>query len=106
MVIQLLNISPGRLKNWERKGLIRPRLKEGRRCYSELDLQRLMFIKNLLDKRHFKLVELPGYLNWYPCWQEGVCPPGCATQDKVEGVRPCWQRKTGWYCQGDLGRGA
>lgn len=99
MVIQVLAISPSRLRRWEQKGLVVPRRKNGRRCYSELDLQRLMFIKRLLDSRHCQLAALPDYLSFYPCWQDGKCQVGSAEKEASAGGRPCWQRKN-MYCPG------
>jgi len=100
MVVQVLDISPKRLYYWEQKGLVTPGRKNGRRCYSELDLQRLMFIKRLLDSKRCRPSALSDYLAWYPCWRNGICPPGNLTP-KVNGeTRPCWQKKKGWYCLG------
>ncbi|KYH31589.1 MerR family transcriptional regulator [Neomoorella mulderi] len=100
MVIQVLDISPHRLRRWERKGLVVPTRKNGRRCYSELDLQRLMFIKRLLEGKHCRLADLPHYLAFYPCWQDGKCI-STPLEEPKEGARPCWQKKN-WYCPGQV----
>ncbi|MEW8959711.1 MAG: MerR family transcriptional regulator [Moorella sp. (in: firmicutes)] len=96
MVIKVLDISSQRLRRWEEKGLVMPKRKNGRRCYSELDLQRLMLIKDLVDSKRYRLADLPRYLTAYPCWQDGKCT--CTpSNDPVGTKRPCWQKKNK-YC--------
>lgn len=99
MVIQVLDITPYRLLRWEEKGLVVPKRKNGRRCYSELDLQRLMFIKRLLENGTCTLTVLTDYLARYPCWQDGECRAGGPIKTKLPEGRPCWQRKDS-YCPG------
>ncbi|BCV21604.1 MerR family transcriptional regulator [Moorella sp. Hama-1] len=99
MVVQVLAISPNRLRRWEERGLVVPKRKNGRRCYSELDLQRLMLIKRLLDSREYTLISLPEHLDLYPCWQDGECRAGGPVAVEPPEGRPCWQRKNK-YCPG------
>jgi MerR family transcriptional regulator/heat shock protein HspR len=90
IVAELLAIHPETLRVWDRQGLVRPKRRRGFRCYSDPDLQRLLFVKHLLDDEKFNLAGARAYLNLYPCWTNDGCVP-CHNSAEKNG-KPCWMR--------------
>lgn len=92
VVADLLNVEPVTLRAWERRGLIRPFRRGSHRCYSDLDLRRLMFIRHLLHDRGMNLAGVKALIQWYPCWDRNNC--GCQEPqgDGEGGDPPCWKR--------------
>ena len=96
IVSELVAVHPETIRVWERKGLIRPSRRSGKRFYSENDLKRLRFIKSLIAER----LNLPGikhYLRLYPCWQQDGCPSCMHRSNLVLCGKLCWKEE-GTYC--------
>jgi MerR family transcriptional regulator/heat shock protein HspR len=97
VVSELINVHPETLRVWEKKGVIKPRRRSGRRFYSETDLKRLRFIQKLISE-DLNLPAIRHYLRLYPCWQLDSCP-ACMHRTELEVcAKPCWQEE-GTYCQ-------
>src|SRR4030066_1239686 len=75
IVADLLGIHPETLRVWDRRRLVRPNRRRGFRCYSDPDLQRLLFVRHLLDDEGFNLASARAYLKLYPCWANAGCVP-------------------------------
>jgi MerR family transcriptional regulator/heat shock protein HspR len=90
IVAELLEMHPETLRVWDRQGLVRPKRRRGFRCYSDPDLQRLLFVKHLLDDEKFNLAGTRAYLKLYPCWASDACVP-CHNSAEKKG-KPCWMR--------------
>ena len=90
IVAELLEIHPETLRVWDRQGLVRPKRRRGSRCYSDPDLQRLLFVKHLLDDEKFNLAGTRAYLKLYPCLANDGCVP-CHNSAEKNG-KPCWMR--------------
>jgi len=90
IVAELLAIHPETLRVWDRQGLVRPKRRRGSRCYSDPDLQRLLFVKHLLDDERFNLAGTRAYLKLYPCLANDGCVP-CHNSAEKNG-KPCWMR--------------
>jgi DNA-binding transcriptional MerR regulator len=90
IVAELLAIHPETLRVWDRRGLVRPKRRRGLRCFSDPDLQRLLFVKHLLDDEKFNLAGARAYLKLYPCWANDGCVP-CHNSAEKNG-KLCWMR--------------
>jgi MerR family transcriptional regulator/heat shock protein HspR len=90
IVAELFGIHPETLRVWDRQGLVTPKRRRGFRCYSDPDLQRLIFVKHLLDDEGFNLAGARAYLKLYPCWANDDCVP-CHKSAHKNG-KPCWMR--------------
>lgn len=92
VVADLLNVEPVTLRAWERRGLIRPFRRGTHRCYSDLDLRRLLFIRHLLQDRGMNLAGIKALIRWYPCWERNICANGGPPADVSPGDPPCWKK--------------
>jgi MerR family transcriptional regulator/heat shock protein HspR len=95
IVAELVGLRPETLRVWDREGLVKPNRWRGSRCYSDADLQRVLFVKHLLDDEGFNLAAVRGYVKLYHCWPIDECVP-CHKATKGNG-KPCWKRP-GTYC--------
>lgn len=80
-VAELIGEHPETLRVWERNGLVRPDRSQYRRRYSNNDLKRLRFIKQLLDEGGLNLAGIRLVTQMYPCWYIRRCkeePPAAA----------------------------
>lgn len=113
VVADLLNVEPVTLRAWERRGLIRPFRRGTHRCYSDLDLRRLRFIRYLLQERRMNLAGIKALIQWYPCWDRNTCTCDGPQVDGERGGPPCWKRpevRCRWVpqkhqCKGEHARG-
>jgi len=96
-VSELLDVHPETLRVWERHGLLKPARRKGHRCYTDADLQRLLFIRHLIDKWGLNLSGVQAYLRLYPCWLNDRCPSLRCTGSRDLHAKPCWRRPNA-YC--------
>ena len=97
VVAEILRVTPEILRSWEKTGILSPRRRGGKRFYSELDLERLRFIKGLMSEG-MNASAIRYFLRLYPCWEMNDCP-GCMSQMENAGcAKPCW-KTPGAYCQ-------
>lgn len=100
VIAELMRVHPETLRVWERHGLLKPPRRNSQRLYTEDDLRRLFFIRQLLDKG-LNLTGVAHYLTFYPCWLHDDCPK-CMRQTVKRGcAKPCW-KENGTFCQGSF----
>ena len=92
VVSDLLNVEPATLRAWERRGLIRPYRRGNHRCYSDLDLRRLLFIRYLLQERGMNMAGIVALSQWYPCWERDTCTRETPLENGSPGEPPCWKK--------------
>ena len=90
IVAELISVRPETLRLWDREGLVTPKRWRRFRCYSDADLQRVLFVKHLLEEERFNLAAVRGYIKLYQCWPLGDCGP-CHEATTTNG-KPCWKR--------------
>ncbi len=98
-VAKLLNEHPETLRVWERHELIRPDRAGYQRKYSNNDLLRLKFIKDLLDNKGLNLAGVKHLILMYPCWYQRHCKGGAIKNSTtlVNEAKPCWKLES-TYC--------
>ncbi|MFA4889585.1 MAG: MerR family transcriptional regulator [Candidatus Omnitrophota bacterium] len=72
---KFLKVCPDTLRIWERKGLIKPSRLGKNRYYSQCDIERLEYIKDLIQR---KKINIQGVINIFkitPCWELKKCKP-------------------------------
>lgn len=89
IVAELIGVRPETLRVWDREGLVTPKRWRGFRCYSDADLQRLFFVKHLLDDERFNLAGARAYLRLYHCWSTDDC--ASAHSSATNNGKPCWK---------------
>lgn len=70
-----LKVCPATLRIWERKGLIKPMRLGKNRFYSRCDMDRLEYIKTLLQKKRVNIEGVRQILAATQCWQVKKCSP-------------------------------
>ena len=73
IVAKLLKVCPATLRIWEKKGLIKPARLGKNRYYSKCDLDRLEFIKELLQKKRVNIQGVKNILHITYCWEVKKC---------------------------------
>jgi len=96
VVTDLLGIKPPTIRAWERHGLLRPRRRNKQRLFSENDLRRLEFIRDMLE-RGLNLSGIWHLVQLYPCWFMDECPACAHRSERIGCARPCWKAKD-TYC--------
>lgn len=61
------------LRIWERKGLIRPSRLGKNRYYSRCDVERLKYIKELIQQKHINIAGVKALLSMVHCWDIKKC---------------------------------
>jgi len=99
VVSGLVGVHQETLRIWERNGLIMPARKNNQRLYSENDLKKLFFIKQLLDDKGLNLAGVKQLIEFYPCWGKENCQGGKAKNASgyINTAKPCW-KEAGTYC--------
>jgi MerR family transcriptional regulator/heat shock protein HspR len=95
IVAELVGVRPETLRLWDREGLVTPKRWRRSRCYSDADLQRVLFVRHLLEEERFNLAAVRGYIKLYHCWPLDDCVP-CHETSTTNG-KPCWKRP-GAHC--------
>ena len=75
IVAKMLKVCVATLRIWERKGLIKPERLGKNRFYSRCDIERLEYIKVLLQKRHINIEGIKEILSTIHCWELRKCSP-------------------------------
>lgn len=98
-VAELLHEHPETLRVWERNGLISPDRNAYQRKYSNNDLKRLKFIKDLMDEKGLNIAGVRQVISMYSCWYQRFCKGGAAKNSKipVNESKPCWKEE-GTFC--------
>ncbi|MDI6894972.1 MAG: MerR family transcriptional regulator [Bacillota bacterium] len=96
VVADVLGLHPESLREWERRGFLRPARRSGQRLYSDDDLRRLRFIQSLTAEG-LNLAGVAHILGLYPCWFFNGCPSCMRRTDRVGCAKRCW-REENMYC--------
>lgn len=98
-VAELIKEHPETLRVWERNGLIRPDRKGYQRKYSGNDVQRLKFIKYLMDNKGLNIAGVKHLTSMYSCWYKHNCSGGGRKNSPVpvNEFKACWKIE-GTYC--------
>ena len=97
IVSELLKVHPETVRTWERSGVVPPpQRRSRRRCYSEIDLKRLEFIRRLTEEG-LTLPAIRYHLRLYPCWEVSDCPASICRSSQSNFAKPCW-REPGDCC--------
>jgi len=75
IVAKTLKVCPATLRIWERKGLVKPTRLGKNRFYSKCDMDRLEYIKGLLQKKHINIEGVKQILETTQCWEVKKCKP-------------------------------
>ncbi len=80
----LLHVHPRTLRIYEQENLIKPERRNGRRYYSEEDMEYIRCIRKLIHEDGINLTGVKRLMEIAPCWK----------------VRNCGRRKCGRYRKG------
>jgi len=70
---KFLKVCPATLRIWETKGLIKPRRLGKNRFYSKCDMDRLEYIKELIQKQRVNIEGVKHILSARRCWELKRC---------------------------------
>ncbi len=73
IVAKSLKVCVATLRIWERKGLISPSRIGKNRFYSRYDIDKLEYIKDLLQKKHINIEGVRQILETTQCWDVKKC---------------------------------
>lgn len=91
---KLTNTAISTLRMYEEKGLIIPhKTKTNRRLYSDVDIERLLCIRQHLDHDGLNIAGIRSLLALVPCWQIKPCSQTsrntCEAYTSIN--KPCWE---------------
>jgi len=69
----LLAVCPATLRIWEKRGLISPARIGKNRFYSQCDMERLEYIKDLLQNKKVNIQGVKNIINTVRCWEIKRC---------------------------------
>jgi MerR family transcriptional regulator, heat shock protein HspR len=72
---KFLKVCPATLRIWEKRGLIRPARLGKNRFYSKSDLDRLVLIKDMTQKKRINIEGIKSILRSSHCWDVKKCKP-------------------------------
>lgn len=72
---RFLAVCAATLRIWEKKGLIKPARLGKDRFYSQCDIERLEYIKGLLQKKKINIQGVKNILGTTHCWEVKKCKP-------------------------------
>lgn len=75
IVAKLLKVCPDTLRIWERKSLIKPARIGKNRFYSQCDIERLEYIKELIQKKRINIQGVKNIMSITRCWELKKCKP-------------------------------
>lgn len=75
IIAKFLKVCPATLRIWERKGLIKPTRLGKNRFYSKCDMDRLEYIKELIQRKRINIEGVKGILSTARCWEVKKCKP-------------------------------
>jgi MerR family transcriptional regulator/heat shock protein HspR len=70
---KFLKVCPDTLRIWEKKGLIKPARLGKNRFYSRCDIERLEYIKGLIQKKRINIQGVKNILKISRCWELKKC---------------------------------
>lgn len=72
---KFLRVSIPTLRIWEKKGLVKPARLGKNRFFSKCDLDRLEYIKEMLQKKRINIEGVKSILSITRCWELKKCVP-------------------------------
>jgi MerR family transcriptional regulator, heat shock protein HspR len=87
IVVNFLKVCPATLRIWEKRGLVSPARLGKNRFYSKSDLDRLVLIKDMIQKKRINIEGIKNILNSSHCWEVKKCSP------KTRNACPVYQDK-------------
>jgi len=98
-ISELIGEHPETLRVWERRGLIHPNRAGSHRKYSNQDLLRLRFIKELMEDKGLNIAGVLQVTGMYTCWDRKTCKGGSVRNSSVpvNVSKPCW-KLSGTFC--------
>lgn len=72
---KFLKVCPDTLRIWERKGLIKPARLGKNRFYSQCDIERLEYIKKLIQEDQINIQGVKNIFKITRCWELKKCKP-------------------------------
>jgi MerR family transcriptional regulator, heat shock protein HspR len=72
---KFLKVCPDTLRIWERKGLMKPARLGKNRFYSKCDIERLEYIKDLIQKKRVNIQGVKNIMSITRCWDLKKCKP-------------------------------
>jgi len=72
---KFLEVCPDTLRIWERKGLMKPVRLGKNRFYSKCDIERLEYIKDLIQKKRINIQGAKNIMSITRCWEFKKCKP-------------------------------
>ncbi|MFC1670678.1 MerR family transcriptional regulator [Spirochaetota bacterium] len=88
-----IGISDHSLRLYESEGLIIPhKTKTGRRLYSDLDLEKVLCIKQMIKEEGLNFEGIRRLLSLVPCWKIRNCNSdnGAKCKSYMNRTKPCW----------------
>lgn len=70
---KLLHVCPATLRIWESRGLIKPVRLGKNRFYSKCDMDKMQYIKELLQKKGINIEGVKNILKTAKCWEIKKC---------------------------------
>jgi len=92
---KILNISVHTLRMYEKEGLILSHKSDSKhRLYSKTDLERIICIRNSINKDKISIAGIKSILSLIPCWEINDCQNTSASCGAfLEHTQPCWLMK-------------
>ncbi len=92
-VAEIIDEHPETLRVWERNGVIQPGRVNNQRRYSNNDLKKLKFIKQLIHEKGLNLAGVRHLIMLYPCWNMKSCKGGAMRNSTIaiNDAKPCWK---------------
>ncbi len=75
IIAKLLKVCPDTLRIWERKNLIKPARIGKNRFYSQCDIDRLEYVKSLIQNEKINIQGVKNILKITRCWELKKCKP-------------------------------
>jgi len=72
---KFLKVHPDTLRIWERKGLVKPARIGKNRFYSKCDIERLEYLKDLIQKKRINIEGVKNIMKITRCWELKKCKP-------------------------------
>ncbi len=75
IIAKLLKVCPDTLRIWERRSLVKPARIGKNRFYSQCDIDRLEYVKSLIQKERVNIQGAKNILKITRCWELKKCKP-------------------------------
>lgn len=87
IIAKLLKVCPDTLRIWERKSLIKPARIGKNRFYSQCDIERLEYVKSLIQEKKINIQGVKNIMKITLCWEVKKCKPKVRNACRIYKVR-------------------